>query len=391
MKAIELSTDLEKHRLLGDPPDTHSEPFCRTFRRVAGENSRSTEDGEDASSDGDIWEADGHCHKDSAGRRADVREKRRAKRTLLIATVVSLVFMTGEVIGGYAADSLAIMTDAAHLFTDVASFILSLLSLWISSRPHTKTMTFGWHRAEILGALMSVLSIWVVTGVLVYLAVLRIINDDYEIRGFIMVITSGCAVAVNILMALILHQPGVSHGHSHGLPSSQPAQCGEDRGHVNTSVRAAFIHVVGDLLQSAGVLVAAIIIYFQPHLKIADPICTFLFSVLVLGTTLRILKDVFRILMEGAPSGVHFNTVRELLLTVRGIRTTHNLHLWGLSMSHSLLSVHVAVEKDADAQSVLMEATKLLHSEFGFSSVTIQVEHYSEDMSHCSQCQQLTD
>ncbi|XP_029900622.1 zinc transporter 2-like [Myripristis murdjan] len=305
--------------------------------------------------------------------------------------------MTGELIGGYAAHSLAIMTDAVHLLTDFGSIVMSLVSLWISSRPHTKTMTFGWHRAEILGVLLSVLSIWVVTGLLVVTAVHRIIDGHYEIQSQIMLITSVCAVVVNILMALILHQSGPSHGHSHshshGFPYSQLQTGEEQRGHShgNASVKAAFVHVVGDLLQSLGVLLAAIIIHVWPDYKIADPICTFLFSVLVLGSTFTVSKDVFRILMEGSPHHMNFNAVRESLLSMEGVKATHSLHMWGLNMSHALLSVHVAVEEDADTQTVLMKATKLLRSNFGFSTITIQVERYSPEMLHCSQCQDLTD
>ncbi|XP_028421514.1 zinc transporter 2 isoform X1 [Perca flavescens] len=264
------------------------------------------------------------------------------------------------------------MTDAAHLLTDVGSIGISIFSLWISSRPHTHTMTFGWHRAEILGMLLSVGSIWAVTAALVITAIQRITDGDYDIDSQIMLLTSGCAVGANVLMVLILHQSGASHGHSHSFPSSQ--RQGHGRNHGNGSVKAAFIHVVGDLVQSVGVLLAATIIHFWPEYKAADPICTFLFSVLVLGTTLPVTKDVFRILMEGVPQGVPFSTVRELLLSVRGVVGVHSLHMWSLNMTHSLLSVHVATEEDADSQIVLRKATKLLRSEFGFSSVTIQVE-----------------
>ncbi|NWY34762.1 ZNT2 protein, partial [Pheucticus melanocephalus] len=104
---------------------------------------------------------------------------------------------------------------------------------------------------EILGALLSVLSIWVVTGVLVYLGAQRLLSGDYDIEGGVMLITSACAVAVNIVMGLALHQTG--HGHSHGAGGEQP----------NASVRAAFVHVLGDLLQSLGVLIASYIIFFK--------------------------------------------------------------------------------------------------------------------------------
>uniref|UniRef100_A0A665U5I7 Proton-coupled zinc antiporter SLC30A8 n=1 Tax=Echeneis naucrates TaxID=173247 RepID=A0A665U5I7_ECHNA len=145
-------------------------------------------------------------------------QKRVARKRLYVVSVICLVFMIGEVLGGYFAGSLAVMTDAAHLLVDFTSFIISLLSLWLSSRPATHRLSYGWHRAEILGALLSVFTIWLVTGVLVYLAVERLVSDNFEIEGTIMLITSGCAVLANIIMALTLHQSG--HGHSHGGLSS---------------------------------------------------------------------------------------------------------------------------------------------------------------------------
>ncbi|XP_073398672.1 proton-coupled zinc antiporter SLC30A2 [Dendrobates tinctorius] len=329
-----------------------------------------------------------HCHSDRAQDEWHSTEKERARRKLYVASAVCLLFMIGEVIGGYIAHSLAIMTDAAHLLTDFASMMISLFALWMSSRPATKTMNFGWHRAEILGALLSVLSIWVVTGVLVYLAVERIISGNYEIEGEAMLITSGCAVAVNIIMGVTLHQTG--HGHSHGGENthSHSHSNGELR---NPSVRAAFIHVVGDLLQSLGVLVAAYVIYFKPEYKIIDPICTFLFSILVLGTTLTILRDVLLVLMEGTPKGVDFNMVKDTLLSIHGVKALHSLHIWALTVSQPVLSVHIAINEDADAQMVLKEASLHLQSKFNFHTTTIQIEDYSEDMRDCQECQDPTD
>ncbi|XP_040277823.1 zinc transporter 2 [Bufo bufo] len=329
-----------------------------------------------------------HCHSSRAQDDWHSTEKERARRKLYVASVVCLLFMIGEVIGGYIAHSLAIMTDAAHLLTDFASMMISLFALWMSSRPATKTMNFGWHRAEILGALLSVLSIWVVTGVLVYLAVERIISGNYEIEGDAMLITSGCAVAVNIIMGLTLHQTG--HGHSHGAGNTHSHSHSSGEQH-NPSVRAAFIHVVGDLLQSLGVLVAAYVIYFKPEYKIIDPICTFLFSVLVLGTTLTILRDVLLVLMEGTPKGVDFNMVKDTLLSISGVKALHSLHIWALTVSQPVLSVHIAINEDADAQMVLKEASSVLQHKFHFHTTTIQIENYSDDMRDCEECQDPTD
>ncbi|XP_056623843.1 probable proton-coupled zinc antiporter SLC30A3 isoform X2 [Triplophysa dalaica] len=249
-----------------------------------------------------------NCHSRKDSRRT--RHKTQAKRKLIITSLVCLIFMIGEVIGGYAAHSLAIMTDAAHLLTDLCSILLSLFSLWISSRPSTKRLTFGWHRSE---------------------------------------------------------------------------------EHRNTSVRAAFIHTLGDLLQSFGVLMAATIIYFQPEWKIADPVCTFLFSLFVLGTTFTILKDIFHTLMEGVPPGVDINSIKDLLLSVGGVKSTHDLHVWSLTSSETQLSVHAVIDEQTDPQTVLMDMTKLLRSKYGFDNITIQTETYRDDRSYCSQCHDLKD
>ncbi|XP_040917202.1 zinc transporter 2-like [Toxotes jaculatrix] len=372
---MELSTDSEKQHLI----EAHLEPLGWTSSPV----DKFSDSSEDSSSVDGLWQPERLCQETDVTSGAESDTKRLARRKLFIACALSLVFMTGEVIGGYAASSLAIMTDAAHLLTDFGSILISIFSLWISSRPQTQTMTFGWHRAEILGILLSVVSIWAMTAVLVLSAIQRITDGDYDIDSQIMLITSGCAVGVNVLMVLILHQSGAPHGHSHGFSTSRPQgdrerrSHGHTHGHGNASVKAAFIHVVGDLLQSVGVLLAATIIHFWPEYKAADPICTFLFSVLVLGTTVPVTKDVFRILMEGSPQDVNCNTARELLLSVRGVAGVHSLHVWSLNMTHSLLSVHVVTEEDVDTQTVLLNATKILRSEFGFSSITIQVERGS--------------
>ncbi|KAM7384530.1 hypothetical protein PAMA_011744 [Pampus argenteus] len=357
-----------------------------------------------------------HCHDNSHAQEDREREKKVARKRLYVVSVICLVFMIGEILGGYFAGSLAVMTDAAHLLVDFTSFIISLLSLWLSSRPATHKLSYGWHRAEILGALLSVFTIWLVTGVLVYLAVERLINQEYTIDGTVMLITSGCAVLANIIMALTLHQSG--HGHSHGgLTShghghshkngkeisqiSNHAHSNDDvldveqKGAVhgrraeqaNASVRAAFVHVVGDLLQSVSVLISAIIIFFKPEYKMADPICTFLFSMFVLCTTLTIMRDILIVLMEGTPAGVSFSEVRDGLLAVKGVTAVHNLHIWALTINQALLTAHVAIDESVDAQTVLREMTQACFSSYNFHSITIQMERQADLKPGCTLCE----
>lgn len=138
-----------------------------------------------------MWE---HCHKP---RKEGVDTI--ARRKLIIASILCVVFIIVEVIGGVLSNSLAIATDAAHLLTDFASFMISLLALWMAGRQSTGTFSFGWYRAEVLGALISVLMIWVITAILVFLAVGRIINQDFEVNATVMLITSGFAILVNVV------------------------------------------------------------------------------------------------------------------------------------------------------------------------------------------------
>ncbi|KAM8810032.1 putative proton-coupled zinc antiporter SLC30A3 [Eudromia elegans] len=308
-----------------------------------------------------------------------------ARRQLGIACTICCIFMVGEVIGGYLAHSLAIMTDAAHLLADVGSMAVSLFSLWVSTRLPTRTMSFGWHRAETLGALASVLSIWLVTAVLVYLAAARILSGDYEIEARAMLATSAGAVAVNLVMAYVLRQPG--HGHN---PAYERLDGGKGARALpgSTSVRAAFVHVVGDLLQSIGVLVAATVIYFKPQCKVADPISTLLFSLFVLGSTSAILRDVFRVLMEGAPRGTEPGAVEAALLAVDGVQGVHELHVWALTPGLPVVAAHVAVGTSVDAEAVLRAATAELHARFGLASCTLQLEPCGNGTAACAHCRE---
>ncbi|XP_006880654.1 PREDICTED: zinc transporter 3 [Elephantulus edwardii] len=331
-----------------------------------------------------------HCHRDPMPQQGLTPERLQARRQLCAACAVCCVFMAGEVVGGYLAHSLAIMTDAAHLLADVGSMMGSLFSLWLSTRPATRTMTFGWHRSETLGALASVVSLWMVTGILLYLAFIRLLHSDYHIEGGAMLLTASIAVCANLLMAFVLHQAGPPHSHgSQGAEyapleegSSDPLPLG------NTSVRAAFVHVLGDLLQSLGVLAASILIYFKPQYKAADPISTFLFSICALGSTAPTLRDVLRVLMEGTPCSVGFEPVRDTLLSVPGVRATHELHLWALTLTYHVASAHLAIDAAADPEAVLAEASSRLYSQFGFSSCTLQVEQYRPEMAQCLRCRE---
>lgn len=378
-----------------------------------------------------------HCHVQNDGNQDKARMDVGAYRRLIVASVICLVFMIAEVVGGVLSNSLAIATDAAHLLTDFASFMISLFSLWLSSRPASRKMSFGWYRAEVIGALLSVLMIWLVTGFIVYMAIERLRTGEFEIDSKVMLITATAGLLVNIIMAWALH--GHSHGfHSHhhhhedvdhdhqhashehsrletvatiGDPSSfgsknnliasssnnrsveqpsssnLPQRSDEGRGSKNINVRAAFIHVIGDLLQSFGVVLAALVIYIEPEYGFVDPICTFLFSIIVLITTLNIIKDVVNVLMEGIPHNINFIEVREKLQKLPSVIRVHNLRIWSLSLDKIAISTHLVIDDSRTPSQALQQAIETLKSSYNFFEITIQVEEYREDMKDCEHCQ----
>lgn len=351
--------------------------------------------------------------------------------------------MCVELVGGYISNSLAIMTDAAHLLSDLASFIISIVAILMARKAPTSSYSFGFHRAEIIGAIISVLLIWVLTGFLIKEAIERIQKPE-PIDGRLMFAIATLGLVVNLVMGGILlksghghshggipggvdhahsHGSGDSHGHSHGhshahghdnddvlkaeageqapllaSASSYGAVANGDSGSgsgkpkknildvlhnedQNINVRAAMIHVIGDAVQSLGVMIAALVIWARPDWSIADPICTFVFSVIVMFTTIRILKDGFRVLMEGVPSHIDRSEVIRELKSLPGVLRVHELHIWSLSMGNTALSVHLLTESDGKA--LLSKANAMLDSKFGISHTTIQVESLTDDESIC--------
>lgn len=356
----------------------HGQPSGCCATVVSETNSNNQTPGSAATHPTPISLFDDHCHQ--------LRERtgidKRARRKLILASILCVIFMLAEVAGGVLSSSLAIATDAAHLLTDFASFMISLFALWVGNRPATKTMMFGWYRAEVLGALTSVLMIWVVTGILFYIAVERIITMNFDIEADIMLLTSVVGVVVNIAMVLVLHQ----HHHAPSKSSNN-----EENGHKredNINVRAAMIHVIGDFIQSFGVLLASLIIFYKPDWKIVDPICTFLFSILVLMTTFAILRDTMIVLMEGMPKGVDFADVLNTFMSIDGVVKVHNLRIWALSLDKTALAAHLAIKPGVSSTTILKIASRKIHNKFNVFEMTLQIEEFQEQMENCKQCQQ---
>ncbi|XP_041274448.1 zinc transporter 4 [Onychostruthus taczanowskii] len=337
--------------------------------------------------------------------RRERSKQRKVKKRLTLAALLYLLFMTGELIGGYVANSLAIMTDALHMLTDLSGIILTLLALWLSAKSPTKRFTFGFHRLEVLSAIISVLLVYILMAFLLYEAVQRTIHMDYEINGDIMLITAAVGVAVNLIMGFLLNQSGHLHSHSHPhshvpQPSSPSTAQGSSHGHSShghsshghssLAVRAAFVHALGDLVQSIGVLVAAYIIRFKPEYKIADPICTYVFSILVIFTTIRILCDTGVIILEGVPRHLNVDRIKEDLMKIEDVYSIEDLNVWSLTAGKTTAIVHLQLVPGSSSkwEDVQSKARQLLLNTFGMYKCSVQLQSYKQEMSKtCASCQ----
>ncbi|XP_062590106.1 proton-coupled zinc antiporter SLC30A2-like [Saccostrea cucullata] len=374
-----------------------------------------------------------HCHQDTPA-----QVDRVARNQLIAISVICVIFMIGEIIGGVFSHSVALFTDVAHLASDLISFLISLLALYLSRKPASKKMSMGYYRIEVLGALISILMIWLVTGILCYTAGKRIVTGDYtSVEPTYMLATAVSGVIFNVIMGVVLisqkcgsatshlrfghsHGHGHSHGnrHSHGhshnsltinsdrpdiaySPLLSPAS-EEDLAlsgdaemespvtkHENINIRAAFIHVIGDIIQSLGVLIAALIIKFTDgeEYKLADPICTFIFSILVMITTVKVLRDTLHVVIEAVPKDIEYHKVLNDIKSIPGVTSAHSLALWALTVDKNAVTVHISIDGSNDHQKILERTSKMLRTKYKFIFTTIQVEmHRSSLMESCRHC-----
>lgn len=274
------------------------------------------------------------------------------RRGLALAVALTAVVLVAETVGGIWARSIALLSDAAHVLTDLVSLVLSLGAVLLAARPVTKERTFGWHRAEVLAAVANGLLLLVVSAYLVWAAFLRLQNPpEVRVAGMLAVAVAGLAANGFIVLRL--------------------------RGHAreDLNIRSAYLHVMADFAGSIGVVLAAAIM-LPTGWHIVDPIVGMAIALAVLVGSLRLLKDTTHILLEGVPPGIDLETVAEVIRGVPGVDDIHDLHIWTICSHLYALSVHVTVgERSAPARDEIVTAINdTLRLRFGIIETTLQTE-----------------
>lgn len=292
------------------------------------------------------------------------------------------VFGILEIIGGYYANSIAIMSDAAHSFSDCFCFLIYILSIYATRKGTSTSMSYGYHRGEIIGTLVSVTIIYGLSFWLLYTAFSRLIVPK-PVNGLIMFLVAIAALIFNLLMSGVLMYGGVGHNSSFEWNKEDQETCSDHNHSSNelscSSVRGTFRHALGDSLQNCTIIIAGVVIYFFPQWTVADPVCTFIFTFLVLYTAYQTLYTCITILMEGAPIEFDCDTLGNDLLNIKGVVEVHDLHVWSLSLGKISMSCHLT---STTPQVSLKKAREMLKRKYNITHSTIQVELDSEKLNH---------
>ncbi|MGW8030473.1 CDF family zinc efflux transporter CzrB [Staphylococcus xylosus] len=289
------------------------------------------------------------------------------KKILLISFLIIGLFMIVEIIGGFISNSLALLSDGLHMFSDTISLGVALVAFIYAEKNATKSKTFGYKRFEILAALFNGVTLFIIGIVIIVEAIGRFFNPE-DVKSTEMFVISVIGLIVNIIVALLMFKGGDTSN--------------------NINMRGAFLHVMGDLLGSVGAITAAILIWTL-NLTIADPIASIIVSILIIKSSLGITKSSLNILMEGTPSDVNMNEVISTITEENEIENVHDCHIWTISNEMNALSCHAVVPSNMSVEQCENLLDKLEHKlqHLNIQHMTIQLEtinHKHDNDTLCS-------
>jgi cobalt-zinc-cadmium efflux system protein len=289
-----------------------------------------------------------HAHKQGDAKHSHAKEVSN-QNLLLIALVLTLGFSGVEGAAAYYANSLALISDAGHMVTDAAALGLALLAQIISRRPPSPKHSFGFGRAEALAAFINSIAMLALVVWIMVEAVSRF-YDHHQVDGLTVTVVAAIGLLMNIVVAWVLSR---------------------DKKSVNT--RAALVHVMGDLLGSIAALIAGIVIQLTGWMPI-DAILSILVSLLILKSTISILRESYHFLMEGVPLHIDYLEVGRDLKKVSGVLAVHDLHVWEMTPSFPALIGHIEIERINDWPEIMARINEMLLSKHGIDHVTLQPE-----------------
>lgn len=295
-----------------------------------------------------------HSHSHTHGLRREGNRK-----SLTIAMVITFCIMIAEVIGGFLTNSLALLSDAGHMISDVGSLALSLIAVWFVAKPASANKSYGYHRFEILAALLNGVTLFIIALFIMWEAYSRFMEPPTVDSGLMMLIAFVGLVA-NLISAWVLLKQGDVKD--------------------NINLRSAYLHVLGDALGSVGAILAGFFMY-QFGWYIADPIISVIVSLMILKGAWSVIKQSVHILMEGAPIKADIAEISTALSAIDGVINIHDVHAWTVTSGYEVFTCHMLIRKGINSSNVLAQAVPLMEKQFGIRHTTIQVEDENFDKS----------
>lgn len=282
-----------------------------------------------------------------------VKQQSTSKRALWITLILTGFFTIVEVIGGIISNSLALLSDSAHMVSDVLALGLSMLAIYMATRQPNKRYTFGYLRFEIIASLINGLTLAIIAIGIFYEGIVRFIHPE-EINFKLMLTIASIGLVVNIVMTIVL---------SRSMKEEE-----------NLNIQSALWHFIGDLLSSIGVIISAILIYFTDY-SIFDPLISIVIGTIIFIGGFRIIRESYFILMESVPEKFDLEEVRSAILAVEGVEDVHEMHLWAVSTDHYSLTAHVFISQNIQPFCVILAVNETLNEKYGIEHSTIQIEH----------------
>lgn len=276
------------------------------------------------------------------------------RRGLSVAIALIGGYMIVQAIGGFLSGSLALLAGAGHMLTDVAALSVALVASHFAAKPPTAERTFGYHRIEVMAALLNTFALWVVAALVIVEAYRRIAGDGHDhVEGGLMLGVGAVGLGVHVAAAAVLR--------------------GSARRNLN--VEGAFRHVLADLMSAIGVVFSGVLVLAFGW-TLADPISSVLVGILILITTWRLLRKVFRVLLQGTPPHIDVYRLCSKIEAIQGVTLIHDIHVWTLVPGYDSMTAHVLVDPDydGDPDALLQQVRRIATKDFGIHHVTIQID-----------------
>jgi len=280
------------------------------------------------------------------------KQQSRSKRTLWITLALTLFFTIVEIIGGLLSNSLALLSDSAHMISDVLALGLSMVAIYLATRQPNNRFTFGYLRFEIIASFLNGLALALIAAGICVEGVRRFLNPE-PIDFKLMLLIASIGLIVNIVLTLVLSR----------------SMKEED----NLNVKSALWHFIGDLLSSIGVIVSAVIIYYSGLLWF-DPLISMVIGAIIFTGGAKIIKESYLILMESVPERYNLDDIRAAIAQVEGVEDVHELHLWAISTEHYSLTAHVFITNSVQPHCIILAINETLKAKYGIVHTTIQME-----------------